>query len=88
MCIRDRFYVGTSQEYYLHDYKLEGSLFNENAELTMLSNKYRNTIEVGFQKRFSKLQVLTTFNSMSKDTDLQRTLRHPFLKISLSYQLN
>ena len=40
------FYVGTSQEYYLHDYKLEGSLFNENAELTMLSNKYRNTIEV------------------------------------------
>ena len=82
------FYVGTSQEYYLHDYKLEGSLFNENAELTMLSNKYRNTIEVGFQKRFNKFQVLTTFNSMSKDTDLQRTLRHPFLKISLSYQLN
>ena len=82
------FYVGTSQEYYLHDYKLEGSLFNENAELTMLSNKYRNTIEVGFQKRFNKLQVLTSFNSMSKDTDLQRTLRHPFLKISLSYQLN
>ena len=72
----------------LHDYKLEGSLFNENAELTMLSNKYRNTIEVGLQKRFNKLQVLTTFNSMSKDTDLQRTLRHPFLKISLSYQLD
>ena len=82
------FYVGTSQEYYLHDYKLEGSLFNENAELTMLSNKYRNTIELGFQKRFNKFQVLTTFNSMSKDTDLQRTLRHPFIKISLSYQLN
>ena len=82
------FYLGTSQEYYLHDYKLEGSLFNENAELTMLSNKYRNTIEVGLQKRFNKLQVLTTFNSMSKDTDLQRTLRHPYLKISLSYQLD
>tara|TARA_S200000501_G_scaffold352703_1_gene371807 strand:+ start:513 stop:1367 length:855 start_codon:yes stop_codon:yes gene_type:complete len=82
------FYIGTSQEYYLHDYKLEGSLFNENAELTMLSNKYRNTVEVGFQKRFNKLQVLTTFNSMSRDTDLQRTLRHPFLKISLSYKLD
>ena len=40
------FYIGTSQEYYLHDYKLEGSLFNENAELIMSSNKYRNTIEV------------------------------------------
>ena len=25
------FYIGTSQEYYFHDYKLEGSLFNENA---------------------------------------------------------
>ena len=82
------FYVGTSQEYYLHDYKLEGSLFNENAELKMISNRYRNTIEVGFQKRFNKLQVLTKFNSMSKDTNLQRTLRHPFLKISLSYQLD
>ena len=81
-------YIGTSQEYYLHDYKLEGSLFNENAELTMLPNKYRNTIEVGFQKRINKLQVLTTFNSMSKDTHLQRTLRHPFLKISLSYKLD
>ena len=82
------FYLGTSQEYYFHDYKLEGSLFNENAELTMSSNKYRNIIEVGFQKRFNKFQVLTTFNSMSKDTDLQRTFRHPFLKISLSYQLD
>ena len=82
------FYIGTSQEYYLHDYKLEGSLFNENAELIMSSNKYRNKIEVGFQKRFNKLQVFTTFNSMSKDTDLQRTLRHPYLKISLSYQLD
>ena len=82
------FYIGTSQEYYLHDYKLEGSLFNENAELIMSSNKYRNIIEVGFQKRFNRLQVLTTFNSMSKDTEMQRTIRHPFLKISLSYQLN
>ena len=25
---------------------------------------------------------------MSKDTEMQRTRRHPFLKISLSYQLN
>jgi len=54
----------------------------------MTSNKYRNTIEVGLQKRFKNLQVLTTFNSMSKDTEMQRTFRHPFLKISLSYQLN
>jgi lipid A 3-O-deacylase len=82
------FYLGTHQKYFFHDYKLEGSLFNDNAPLTMTSNKYRNTIEVGFQKRFKNLQVLTTFNSMSKDTEMQRTVRHPFLKISLSYQLN
>jgi hypothetical protein len=82
------FYLGTHQEYYFHDYKLEGSLFNENAPLTMISNKYRNTLEIGFKKKFRNLQVLTTFNSMSKDTEMQRTSRHPYLKISLSYQLN
>ncbi len=82
------FYLGTHQEYYFHDYKLEGSLFNENAPLTMTSNKYRNTLEIGFKKKFRNLQVLTTFNSMSKDTEMQRTSRHPYLKISLSYQLN
>jgi hypothetical protein len=81
-------YLGTHQEYYFHDYKLEGSLFNENAPLTMTSNKYRNTLEVGLKKKFKNLQILTTFNSMSKDTEKQRTSRHPFLKISLSYQLN
>ena len=82
------FYLGTHQEYYFHDYKLEGSVFNEDAPLTMTSNKYRNTIEVGLKKKFRNLQILTTFNSMSKDTEKQRTSRHPFLKISLSYQLN
>ena len=82
------FYLGTHQEYYFHDYKLEGSLFNEDAPLTMTSNKYRNTLEVGLKKKFKNLQILTTFNSMSKDTEKQRTSRHPFLKISLSYQLN
>ena len=82
------FYLGTHQEYYFHDYKLEGSLFNEDAPLTMTSNKYRNTLEVGFKKKFRNLQILTTFNYMSKDTEKQRTSRHPFLKISLSYQLN
>ena len=82
------FYIGSRQEFYFHDYKLEGSLFNDKAPLTMISNKYRNMFEIGFQKRFKNLQVLTTFNSMSQDTDKQRTIRHPFLKISLSYRLN
>ena len=82
------FYLGTHQEYYFHDYKLEGSLFNEDAPLTMTSNKYRNTLVVGLKKKFRNLQILTTFNSMSRHTEKQITSRHPFLKISLSYQLN
>ena len=82
------FYIGTSQEYYHHDYKLEGSLFNDNASLTLTSNKYRNIMEIGLLKKFNRFQVLSTFNSMSKDTETQRTLRHPFLKISISYILN
>ena len=82
------FYLGAHQEYYLHDYKLEGSLFNEEAPLTMTSNKYRNTLVVGLKKKFRNLQILTTFNSMSRHTEKQITSRHPFLKISLSYQLN
>ena len=82
------FYLGAHQEYYFHDYKLEGSLFNEDAPLTMTSNKYRNTLVVGLKKKFRNLQILTTFNSMSRHTEKQITSRHPFLKISLGYQLN
>jgi hypothetical protein len=63
-------------------------MFNDNAPLTMISNKYRNTIEVGLQKKFGNLQILSTFNSMSKDTEMQITPRHPFLKISLTYQFD
>ena len=79
-------YVGTRQEYYFYDYKLEGSLFNDKAPLTMPINKYRNTLTLGLQTKINDLQILTSFNSMSKETDRQRTNRHPFLKISLNYK--
>ncbi len=82
------FYVGSSHAYYFHDFKLEGSLFNNRASLTMPSKKYRNSLILGVKKRFNKLQILTTFNSISKDTELQRTIKHPFLKISLSYKFS
>ena len=36
------FYLGTRQEYYFHDYNIEGSLFNDDAELVLESKKYRN----------------------------------------------
>ena len=36
------FFIGTKQEYFLHDYKLEGSLFNDNAKLVMEPINFRN----------------------------------------------
>ena len=81
------FFIGTKQEYFLHDYKLEGSLFNDKAKLVMESINFRNIFLVGLKKNFKDLQILTSYNSMSKDTNNQRTKRHPFLKISLTYNL-
>ena len=81
-------FIGTSQELYFFDYKLEGSLFNDDAPLVMSSEKYRNQIEIGIKKSFKNFQVLTSFNTMSKETIKQRTLRHPFLKISFTVLLN
>ncbi len=81
------FFIGTKQEYFLHDYKLEGSLLNDKAKLVMESINFRNIFLVGLKKNFKDLQILTSYNSMSKDTNNQRTKRHPFLKISLTYNL-
>ena len=81
------FFIGVKQEYFLHDFKLEGSLLNDKAQLVMESNNFRNLFLIGFKKNFKDLQILTSYNSMSKDTNNQRTKRHPFLKISLTYNL-
>ena len=82
------FFIGTKLEYFIHDYKLEGSFLNDRAELIMESNNYRDIFTVGLKKRFNNIQVLTSYNSSSKDTKNQRTKRHPFLKISITYNLN
>ena len=82
------FFIGTKLEYFIHDFKLEGSLLNDKAELVMESNDFRDIFTVGLKKKFNNIQVLTTYNSTSKDTKNQRTKRHPFLKISITYILN
>ena len=82
------FFIGTKLEYFIHDFKLEGSLINDKAELVMESNDFRDIFTVGLKKRFNNIQVLTSYNSTSKDTKNQRTKRHPFLKISITYILN
>ena len=81
-------FIGTKLEYFIHDFKLEGSLLNDRAELVMESNDFRDIFTVGLKKRFNNIQVLTSYNSTSKDTKNQRTKRHPFLKISITYILN
>ena len=81
-------FIGTKLEYFIHDFKLEGSLLNDRAELVMESNDFRDIFTVGLKKRFNNIQVLTSYNSTSKDTKNQRTKRHPFLKISIAYFLN
>lgn len=82
------FYLGTRQEYYFHDFNIEGSLFNDDAEFTLESKKYRNSIQIGLLKKLNRFQILTTFNSMSQDNYKQRFKRHPYLKISVTYLLN
>ena len=82
------FFIGTKLEYFIHDFKLEGSLLNDKAELVMESNDFRDIFTVGLKKKFNNIQVLTSYNSTSKDTKNQRTKRHPFLKISITYILN
>ena len=82
------FFIGTRLEYFIHDFKLEGSLLNDKAELVMESNDFRDIFTVGLKKKFNNIQVLTSYNSTSKDTKNQRTKRHPFLKISITYILN
>ncbi len=82
------FFIGTKLEYFIHDFKLEGSQLNDKAELVMESNDFRDIFSVGLKKRFNNIQVLTSYNSTSKDTKNQRTKRHPFLKISITYILN
>ena len=77
-------YLGWRQQYVMHDFALEGSLFNDAALLTVPSNRIRNFLEVGATIHNAKWQARTTYFSSSRDTPLQRDPRHLYLNISVT----
>ena len=46
-------FIGTKLEYFIHDFKLEGSLLNDKAELVMESNDFRDIFTVGLKKNLT-----------------------------------
>ena len=74
----------TRQEYRLHDYMISGSLFDNQAPFVLKSIRYKNGLEAGFAFYSKKWRLLTLWNSISKDNELQVTARHPYLNISIA----
>tara|TARA_B100000900_G_C20567944_1_gene711939 strand:- start:623 stop:1525 length:903 start_codon:yes stop_codon:yes gene_type:complete len=77
-------YLGTRQEYRLHDYMISGSLFDNQAPFVLKSIRYKNSLEAGFAFYSKKWRLLTLWSSISKDNELQINKRHPYLNISIA----
>ena len=77
-------YLGWKQQYLLHDFPLEGSVFNDNSLFTLVPNRARNLWELGAIWHNQDWKLQGTFFSASKDTPLQRHPRHRYLNISIS----
>ena len=77
-------YLGTRQEYRLHDYMISGSLFDNHAPFVLKSIRYKNGLEAGFAFYGKKWRFLTLWSSISKDNELQVNTRHPYLNISIA----
>lgn len=77
-------YLGTRQEYRLHDYMISGSLFDNQAPFVLKSIRYKNGLEAGFAFYGKKWRFLTLWSSISKDNELQVNTRHPYLNISIA----
>ena len=77
-------YVGCQLQYVFFDFPMEGSLFNDQAEFTLLPNRWRNRLEFGVTFHNKKWKLQSTLLSGSKDTNTQRDPRHEYLNISIS----
>ena len=51
------FYIGSRQEYRFHDYMISGSLFNDNANFTLPSRKYRSSFQFGASLNLSLIHI-------------------------------
>ena len=76
-------YFGSRQEYRFHDFMISGSLFDNQAPFVLDAIPYKNSLEVGLAFYFKKWRFLTLWNSISKDNNLQKNQRHPYLNISI-----
>ena len=76
-------YLGTRQEYRFHDFMVSGSLFDDKAPFVLDSIPYKNSLEAGFAFYREKWRYLVIWNSISKDNNLQKSKRHPYLNISI-----
>ena len=77
-------YLGTRQEYRLHDYMISGSLFDNDAPFVLTDIPYKNSIEAGFAFYGKKWRLIMLWNSISNDNARQVSPRHPYLNISIA----
>jgi len=78
------FYIGSRQEYRFHDYMISGSLFNDNANFTLPSRKYRSSFQFGASLNNDKWEILAMISNTSRDNENQLFFRHTYLNISIS----
>ena len=77
-------YIGWQQQYFLHDFPLEGGLFTNNEEFTLPSNQARTIGEFGVVLHNETWRLQGVYFSTSKDTPGQKRNRHRYLNISIS----
>ncbi len=78
------FYIGSRQEYRFHDYMISGSLFNDSANFTLPSRKYRSSFQFGASLNKDKWEILAMISNTSRDNENQLFFRHTYLNISIS----
>jgi len=81
------FYIGSRQEYRFHDYMISGSLFNDSANFTLPSRKYRSSFQFGASLNKDKWEILAMISNTSRDNENQLFFRHTYLNISISKYL-
>lgn len=77
-------YLGWQQQYFLHDFPLEGGLFTSDEVFTLPSNQARNIGEFGVVVHSETWRLQGVYVTSSKDTPGQKRNRHRYLNISIS----
>ena len=78
------FYLGTRQEYRLHDYMVSGSLFNDDELFVMSSIHYKNSFELGYVFHTEQWKATSLFNMISRDVEKQYIKSHQYLSFAIT----